>query len=81
MTRIVEGSIDIVVSRDKLLAAIDRSGGPRKEFTVEELADNICAAFCGPRKLRPTAPLAREIHRRQHIEIATAIFEAKGERQ
>lgn len=76
---IIEGSIGLVVSRDSLLDGIDRTGGPRREFTVEQLADGICAAFCGPRKLRPKAPLALEIHRRQHVEIARAIFETRKE--
>jgi hypothetical protein len=73
---VIEGKLDIVVDRAKLLAAIDRSGGPTHEFTVETLADQICKAFCGPRKLAPTSGLASEIHRRQHVEIARAIIEA-----
>lgn len=76
---IIEGSLEILVSRDALLAAIDRSDGPRREFTVESMADAICEAFCGPRKLRPTGTLQLEIHRRQHIEIAQAIFDARKE--
>jgi hypothetical protein len=73
---IVDGSIDIVVNRSELLASIDRTGTLPTELTVELLADKICRAFCKPRKLRPAAAIAEEIHRRQHIEIARTIIEA-----
>lgn len=76
--RIVDGKIGLVVSRDRLLEGIDRVGSPRVEFTVESMADSICTVFCAPRKLRPSGGLALEIHRRQHIEIAKSIIDAKG---
>ena len=69
---IVDGKIEIVVSREQLLAAIDRKS-PKFELSVEELADRICRAFCEPRGYRG---LGGEIHRRQHIEIAKSILEA-----
>lgn len=71
----VDGRLDVVVSRDTLLAAIDRADGPKFEVTVESLADKIHVAFCEPRGWRG---LAGEVHRRQHVEIAQAILDAKG---
>lgn len=73
---VVEGTLEIVVDRAQLLAAIDRTGTLPTELTVETLADKICRAFCGPRKLAPASGLAAEIHRRQHVEIARTIIEA-----
>ena len=72
---VVDGKLDIVISRDVLLANIDRSGSSRTEFSVEELADSIHTAFCEVRGFRG---LQGEIHRRQHIEIAKSIIDAKG---
>lgn len=74
---VIDGKLDLVVSRDKLLEAIDRSGGPRYVFTEETLADGIHAAYCEPRGF---GGLKGEIHRRQHIEQARMIIEAKGAR-
>jgi hypothetical protein len=76
---IIDGHLEVVVSRSALLAAIDRADGPRREFTVETMADDICRAFCTSRKLRPAGGLQLEIHRRQHVEIAQAIFDARKE--
>lgn len=71
---IVDGAISVFVDRSRLLAGIDRSDGPTKTFTIEQLADAIHKSFCEPRGFRG---LAGEIHRRQHVEIAKTIIEAK----
>lgn len=73
MSIIDGGKLELVVSRDVLLQAIDRSDGPKVALSVEDLADKIHKAFCEPRSFRG---LQGEIHRRQHIEIARAIIEA-----
>ncbi len=57
------------------IAASDR----RVEFSVGELADAICGAFCGPRGLaRGLNAVQLDIHRRQHVEIAKTIIDQKG---
>ena len=76
---IMDGRLDVIVSRDTLLASLDRADGPRVEFTVESMADSICDAFCKPRGLLPSGSLQRDIHRRQHLEIAQAIIDARKE--
>lgn len=43
-----------------------------------QLADAICTAFCGPQGLtRGMSAVQMDIHRRQHLEIARSINEAK----
>lgn len=74
---IVDGAIEVVVSREKLLH-VGRPSGMGVEFTAETLADATCTAFCGPKGLAPKGGLQLEIHRRQHLEIAKSIIEAKG---
>lgn len=73
----VDGRIHLVITdavRERIAAA-DR----RSEWTVQDLADASCKAFCGPRGLtRGLNGVQLDIHRRQHIEVATAIFDAKG---
>lgn len=74
---VIEGRASFVITdavRERI-AASDR----RVEFTVGELADSICGAFCGPRGLAVKLNAVQlDIHRRQHVEIARAIFEKKG---
>jgi len=76
---IVEGSAHFVVTdavRERIAAADRREV---REFTVGELAESICRAFCGPRGLaRGLNAVQLDIHRRQHVEIARAIFEQRG---
>lgn len=43
-----------------------------------QMADAICKAFCSPRGLaNGLNAVQADIHRRQHLEIARAIHEAK----
>lgn len=74
MGRVVDAKLDIYVDRDKLLTYI-RKG--EKVVDVESMADSIHAVFCEQRGLsyRGMNPLQRDIHHRQHIEIAKAILE------
>ncbi len=69
MGRVIDGKAEMVIDRSTLLAYVK---GDAKEVTLEGMADAIHGAFCEPRGL---GGLAGEIHRRQHIEIARALFE------
>lgn len=74
----VEGHLEVRVDRERLLHIARPAAGRAVEFDVTSMADAICAVFCAPRRLAPTSGIAVEIHRRQHLEIASAILEAKG---
>lgn len=73
MGRIIDGSAEIVISRERLLSYIKSD---TKEVTLETMSDAVCKAFCGPRNMtKGMSALQLDIHRRQHIEIAKTIFE------
>ncbi len=72
MGRVIDGKAEMVIDRSTLLAYVKRDA---KEVTLETLADGVCKAFCGPRNLaKGLVGLQLDIHRRQHIEIARAIY-------
>lgn len=71
--RIVDAKAELVVDRDKLFNYIKANA---KEVTLETLADAIHESFCGNQPgFRDLSGLQAEIHRRQHVEIARAIYD------